>query len=47
MGISSVCSFPVSSGGSLNHFSSCRNLPLNRFYQLFLVAGMFLYLGGI
>ena len=48
MGISSVGSFPVWSGGSLIIFQllRCRNLALNRVSSYFLVAGMFLYLGG-
>ena len=48
MGISSVGSFPVWSGGSLIFFQlfRCRNLALNRVFSYFLVAGMFLYLGG-
>ena len=44
MGISSVGSFPVQSGGSLIifQFLSCRHLALNRvFFLLFLEAGMF------
>ena len=47
MGISSVGSFPVWSGGSLIFFQlfMCRNLALNRVVSYFLVAGMFLYLG--
>ena len=49
MGISSVGSFPVWSGGSPIIFQlfRCRNLALNRFFLLFLVTGMFLYWGGI
>ena len=46
MGISSVGSFPVLSGGSLIFFQlfRCRNLALNRVYSYFLVVGMLLYL---
>ena len=42
LGISGMGSFPVWSGGSLNHFQlfRCRNLALNRFFLLFLEAGM-------
>ena len=48
MGISSVGSFPVQSGGSLTFFQlfRFRNLALNRFFQIFLVAGMCFKLGG-
>ena len=47
MGISSVGSFPVQSGGSQIFFQlfRCRNLALNRVFSYFIVAGMFLYLG--
>ena len=47
MGISSVGSFPVWSGGSLIFFElfRCRNLASNRVFSYLLVAGMFLYLG--
>ena len=48
MGISSVGSFPVQSGGSLILFQlfRCRNLALNKVFSYFLVAGMFFILGG-
>ena len=49
MGISSVGSFPVWSGGSLIFFPvpRHRNLALNRvFFLLFLVIGMFFILWG-
>ena len=47
MGISGVGSFPVQSGGSLFIFQlfRCRDLALNSFFLLFLVADMFLYCG--
>ena len=49
MGISGLGLFPVQSGGSLIFFQlfRWRNLALNRVYSYFLVAGMFLYLGGV
>ena len=49
MVISSVGSFLVQSGGSLIIFQlfRCRNLTLNRFFLLFLEAGMFYTLGGV
>ena len=49
MGISSVGSFPVQSGGSLIFFQlfRCRNLALNRVFSYFLVAGMFFILGDV
>ena len=49
MGISSVDSFPVQSGGSLIFFFQlfrCRNLALNRVFAYFLVADMF-YTWGV
>ena len=49
MGIPSVGSFPVWSGGSLIFFQlfRCRNLVLNRVFTYFLVAGMFYTWGGV
>ena len=47
MGIYSVGSFPVQSGGSLIfQLFRCRNLALNRFFSTFLEAGMF-YTWGV
>ena len=49
MGISSVGSFPVWSGGSLIFFQlfRCRNLALNRFFSYFFSGRHVLYLGGV
>ena len=49
MGISSVGSFPVQSGGPLNIFQllRCRNLALNRDFPIFFSGRYVLHLGGV